>query len=728
MELKWLTGALLALLSLWALGSLGMNAGPFLLFGLAGTVFCLARPVAVSRIPESAWRYAGFAILGIIVVDFLLSLPTFLPPLVRMVLLLLTYRVLAPRRRREDLQLVLLCLFCVIISGVLTVSLLFAVQVLLFTPVAMGLLFLICLLDRGPSSRDARPQWRHFAWRQMVRRVWAVLDLRVIGLAGLMFAFVVAVSTILFILTPRFNLDQAIPFLEMQGEAKSGFTEEVRLGAVTSIGNDNSVALRIDVPSLESVASTPYWRMLVLDSYGGGNFRMSEALKTRDYRGYRKERTFDGWGVPPRERVGARWTFYMEGETSRYLPLPGAFAQLRFQSLTDVVLFEDLHLVGLDSVRQNLFSYQVEDLRFNARFPASAEAIEAFAAGPEPIRGNEAAYPMTLLQLNIDASDFEYLRRLNEAIFGPEGPPASAEAFSRGIVAYLQREHPYSRSPAANRTQRDAIVAWLEAGGGGHCEYFAGAFALLARAAGYPARVAVGFKGGSWNPVEAFYVVRNRDAHAWVELYDGQRESWLRVDPTPGAGSGVESAEATGAVSFETGWGAWIDSLRMQWYRRIVNFEQSDQIAMASGVKAAWETFKEGLSTRLEDLRETVEAVLTAPLEGKNPLWLGLGLAACLTGALAWYFRHAWLGWLRAFGPGSGGMAPVRREAGRLLRRYRRREQARSEADTPQLDASLRECRRDLEALRFGPGLAGAEARRRLKRARQCYRRRSRVG
>ena len=67
----------------------------------------------------------------------------------------------------------------------------------------------------------------------------------------------------------------------------------------------------------------------------------------------------------------------------------------------------------------------------------------------------------------------------------------------------------------------------------GHCELFAGAFTLLARTAGHPTRVVGGFVGGTWN--EDYLIVRNSNAHAWCEIFDGA-ESWLRVDPTMSAG------------------------------------------------------------------------------------------------------------------------------------------------------------------------------------------------
>src|SRR5207302_1030855 len=82
----------------------------------------------------------------------------------------------------------------------------------------------------------------------------------------------------------------------------------------------------------------------------------------------------------------------------------------------------------------------------------------------------------------------------------------------------------------------------------GHCEYYASALALMLRSKQIPARLVVGFKGGEWNSLGGFYQVRQRHAHAWVEVYlrpeqapEGEaidllsrrHGAWLRLDATP---------------------------------------------------------------------------------------------------------------------------------------------------------------------------------------------------
>lgn len=107
----------------------------------------------------------------------------------------------------------------------------------------------------------------------------------------------------------------------------------------------------------------------------------------------------------------------------------------------------------------------------------------------------------------------------------------------------------------------------------GFCEHYASAFVFLARAAGIPARVVVGYQGGEYNPVGKFWLVRSSDAHAWAEIWQAKARRWLRVDPTAAVSPGrlEQGAEqALPALRNEGAAGAvlpprWLRYWRQQW-------------------------------------------------------------------------------------------------------------------------------------------------------------------
>lgn len=724
-QLKWLLGGALTLLSLWALGSLELNSGFHLTFGMAAVFVALIRPQMVAAIPPIFWRFAAPAMLVIVLVDFGFGFINFFPPLMRMVILLLAYRALAPRTRREDLQLVLLCLFGIVVSGALTVSLLFAVQILLFTPIAMALLLVICLLDRSPEESRYLPSWKRFSWRKLIRRVWWVVDIRVLAWVALLFTFVVSVSTALFVLIPRFNLEQAIPFMQLQAEPKSGFSDVVKLGSVSEITEDHSIALRVDAPSMQAIMSTPYWRILILDQYHDGEFRLSS--QSREFR--RQERlrsipSWDDWQVPFQQRKAQLWTFYFEGGISQYLPLPGAFQSMRFPTDQDTVLLPDLHVVGLDVVPQSAVSYQIEDLLWDVRAPASAAENQAFfdfSTSVEIQDEDMLRYPLTTLGLDIDQQDRARLSRLNRDLIG-QSPKLSVAEYSQLVTSHLRGNFRYSLTPNGTNQTEDPVVAWITAGDAGHCELFASAFVLLARDAGYPARMVVGFVGGGWNTVEDFFVVRNSDAHAWAEIYDAYSQEWLRVDPTPGASPSNPDLSLPASFEMETGISAWVDSLRMQWYRRIVNFDQQYQVELATSMLDLGNQLLKSLSIRFKEARATLIDWLQHPFSRGSFISGGVLLCLCLGMVYFWRTRLQWLHLFSRLLRRPPGLDPTRKMASRLLNRVQV-QMTELDLNDSRLD-TLRGVLKELEAVRFGPAVTMDVAKSAFARAKQILRNR----
>ena len=87
---------------------------------------------------------------------------------------------------------------------------------------------------------------------------------------------------------------------------------------------------------------------------------------------------------------------------------------------------------------------------------------------------------------------------------------------------------------------------------------------LMLRGIGVPARIVNGFYGGETNKYGGYIIVRQSDAHSWVEaLIDKQ---WIRFDPTPS----VPIRHPTAVVLF-------LDSLKMNWERYVVGFSSEDQ-------------------------------------------------------------------------------------------------------------------------------------------------------
>ncbi len=135
--------------------------------------------------------------------------------------------------------------------------------------------------------------------------------------------------------------------------------------------------------------------------------------------------------------------------------------------------------------------------------------------------------------------------RLKEILarWGTTGKPK--REILRIIEERLRSDYAYSLD--FNRTRRlDPVVDFLEREKRGHCEYFASAAALLARASGIPARVVGGYVVRERSALGDYAIVRERDAHAWAEVWVGG--AWQTLDATPGAIGAVPETPWLGSV------------------------------------------------------------------------------------------------------------------------------------------------------------------------------------
>jgi protein-glutamine gamma-glutamyltransferase len=101
------------------------------------------------------------------------------------------------------------------------------------------------------------------------------------------------------------------------------------------------------------------------------------------------------------------------------------------------------------------------------------------------------------------------------------------------LTNYLQQNYQYSQQLGHVPSGRDPVDWFLFDVKIGYCEQFATAETLMLRSLGIPARLATGYSTGQYDPVLDQSVVRERDAHAWVEVWF-PNDGWVPVDPSPG--------------------------------------------------------------------------------------------------------------------------------------------------------------------------------------------------
>jgi hypothetical protein len=161
----------------------------------------------------------------------------------------------------------------------------------------------------------------------------------------------------------------------------------------------------------------------------------------------------------------------------------------------------------------------------------------------------------------------------------------------------------------------DSIDEFLFGTRRGYCEHYASTFTYLMRAAGIPARMVAGYLGGELNPYGEYLIVRQSDAHVWVEVWlSGQ--GWVRKDPTlavapqrveqglaaslsPEERSALSSLDALGPyakywINVRLGW----DAVNNQWNKWVLGYTSTRQRSLLArfGIKTG---SRKGMTTAI---------------------------------------------------------------------------------------------------------------------------------
>ena len=110
---------------------------------------------------------------------------------------------------------------------------------------------------------------------------------------------------------------------------------------------------------------------------------------------------------------------------------------------------------------------------------------------------------------------------------------ADARTLADAVLRHIRSgDYTYTLEPGPYGTTNDDAIDefWLDRKLG-FCEHYASAFVVIMRAMGVPARIVTGYQGTDAEPQEGYWIVRQRNAHAWAEIWQAGT-GWIRVDPT----------------------------------------------------------------------------------------------------------------------------------------------------------------------------------------------------
>jgi hypothetical protein len=178
----------------------------------------------------------------------------------------------------------------------------------------------------------------------------------------------------------------------------------------------------------------------------------------------------------------------------------------------------------------------------------------------------------------------------------------------------------------------------------GHCEYFATAMAVMLRTQGIATRVINGFQTGTYNDAADAYIVTQREAHSWVEVYFPETGAWVTFDPTPAAGrAAADSAGLNGSL------GKYAEALEMLWIQYVVSYDKHEQRSLATSVRNRLSDYRQALAEEFYNFKTNasrwLRSIFSGGAQASSARWqaifLLLSLALFLLFA-AWALRRVY--------------------------------------------------------------------------------------
>ncbi len=504
----------------------------------------------------------------------------------RLACLLATLRLFEQRTAREDRQIVALSVVCVVASILYSFELLFGLVVLVFALQTIHVLMLNRLRSGLDEARAAR---RSIVADVVVPPVepeagrTPLFQFRL--LVGLCAVFAFAAATGVFVIFPRQN-ERLVNALG----SRTGFSAEVDLDRADRIEQSNREVLT--VRWLDPRGEAVKWpqplllRGAVLDRWDPARRRWTAERGRIAERSIASPGGISTWrdlGAPV--DVPSTYTIVVEPRSlatlslfSRWVPVAVATEKAVGLKL-DPITFE---IESFDPATQRGGSYAFRVV------PTPSEEVLATVSERSPPPVGRVDFPIPAVRAEAVRILEERAPELLEPV-GQDDPDAfwrRRREIAGVFTEYLHGpEFSYTLDlrRVVIRRDVDPIVTFLTDRRSGHCEYFASAMCALCQSMGVEARMVTGFVAVEYDENLRHYVVRESNAHAWVEVRTGPY-SWREFDPT--SANVLETLQAD-RRSWADDWRWLYDRFEMFWATRFVAFDGSDQAALADRLGSA---------------------------------------------------------------------------------------------------------------------------------------------
>ena len=569
----------------------------------------------------------SLAYFGFFAIDYFAFSRGFLPATIHLALFGVVVRMFSLRRERDHVTLAILAFVMVLASAVLTVDSVFLFAFAIFMLMAV---VTFVLMEMRRSGRDANIEARHSNDPQEHRHLAFALA----RIAPALMILILMCGSALFFVMPRMSAGNLGGY-SYGTDFSSGFSDHVQLGQIGEIQQSNSVVMHIKIDGDSAGRYDLHWRGVALANFDGHAWSSPQAQSLL-------QKQPDNTFAIPIQDAASRLPAASHGELPNLVQyrvlMEPIGTNVFFLALRPRSVKGDYRQLAVDSGGA---IYNFDPTRAISHYEATSDIA---TASPAELRTARSDYPASIRNayLTLPALD----PRIRQLALQITAASSSDYDKAAAVELYLKSHYGYTLTLPQTR-ETDPVANFLFVRKEGHCEYFASSMAVMLRTLGIPTRVVNGFRSDEFNDLTGSYVVRAKDAHAWVETYF-PGYGWQTFDPTPsGNGSGTPH-----------GWGRlalYVDAMASFWREWIISYDSSHQYVLGqaaiSGSRGAWENARhwarQHYAAMLKWARQTQGRVQHSP--GRwAVMGLCIALALVLLGNMGRVVRALYEKWLAA--------------------------------------------------------------------------------
>jgi transglutaminase-like putative cysteine protease len=570
----------------------------------AGGILFLRRAMAWITDSPALWNALLVGAFVILLIDLTVVSRDLLPAGIHFLVVLLGIKLLTLHQRRDHRHLYVISLMAILASAALTTEAWFVPIFMLYLLTAVWTLLLYHLTqETSEIFPTATPRGR-----ESCRTIFpSSITHRFFWLTNGIVLLTVALTVAIFFLIPRIG---AGVLQKTSGEAvrTTGFSDRVDLGTIGSVKQDPQIVMRVELPDHPAVGKDHFYlRGLAYDQYNGRSWSHSgtrqRSLNLVD----------DGTFLvrPAGSHPSARLS-----ETIRQ--------DILLETLDTSVLFA---APFAELVSGEFPAVQVDTMSgIHLPFPPSSRIRYSVTSHVPQLVANERTASILAYS---DSIRFHYLQvpmgleQVADLAHRVTQQAATPFEQTQAVLQHLLENYRYSLE-TETATLNHPLDEFLFTRKTGYCEHYATAMVVMLRTVGIPARLVTGFLATEWNEYGGYFTVRQRDAHAWVEVYFPQ-SGWITMDPTPTVSAAVASSRWEPLSRL-------VESVRLQWDRLFVHYSARDQLAVVHGVREGGDVVRGRMSHWVSSLNAPIGQVLTRM--GQVAQRFHSGILGLITGAM----------------------------------------------------------------------------------------------